>query len=480
MCPTSEFLQSPPKSAFKRLILETPLYQHLLLTMSSILELTDQECEKGQLTQRPPIPYVTPKAETVLKASRETVKMKTSEGEVKMAVLGDNPGPEEYLQHLNSFLRMLSRKKWDDELTKLTKAVLAALARVRKLARTPSDEVEPQTTARLALWEAGEVEVKKAVADEALKVGLVYDLFRKTLKEDPELQWDRIVDDMHAKDPWKDLRGIEHNGLRRKSVASLWDCIDFHKLTVFSVDAAERQRFYMLCNLKKPAKSSIRSHVTRMETLNKYLGLLPTIKNSPHAVASTELGNVPFNETTLASIVLSHLPVAWRTQYALIRVLVPESPRASLVDFENIEKLLAEKANEAARANKAKVATALNRANEHVPRKGKREHGGGPSKGAPKKGRTAKYCKWCKAVDGPFTTHNTDECRRFNKDGSQKVFNKPSDSAKKPWKKPGNGNSDQISHLTEEMDKLKKKLKKSQKRGKKRSRDSSDSDSDSD
>ena len=34
----------------------------------------------------------------------------------------------------------------------------------------------------------------------------------------------------------------------------------------------------------------------RMKTLNKYLGMLPTIKNSPMAVASTELGNVPFNE----------------------------------------------------------------------------------------------------------------------------------------------------------------------------------------
>ncbi len=46
-------------------------------------KLTDQECEKGQLTQRPPIPYATPKAEIILKASRETIKMKTSEGEVK-------------------------------------------------------------------------------------------------------------------------------------------------------------------------------------------------------------------------------------------------------------------------------------------------------------------------------------------------------------------------------------------------------------
>jgi len=84
-------------------------------------------------------------------------------------------------------------------------------------------------------------------------VGLVYDLFRKTLKEDPELQWDCIVEDMHAKDPWEDLWGAKHDGLRRKSVKSLSDCIDFHKLTVYSVDAAERQRFYMMCNLKKPA-----------------------------------------------------------------------------------------------------------------------------------------------------------------------------------------------------------------------------------
>jgi hypothetical protein len=212
-----------------------------------------------------------------------------------------------------------------------------------------------------------------------------------------------------------------------------------------------------------------------METLNKYLGLLPMIKNSPQAVASTELGNVPFNMMTLASIILNHLPVAWRTQYALTHTLVPESPRAILLDLENIEKLFVEKTNEAAQANKAKVTTALKGAGEHVPRKGKRVHGGGSNNGTPKKGRTIKYCKWCRGVDGPFMTHNTDECRRFNKDGSQKDRpTKPFDSSKKPaWKKPSGGESSQ-------MTKLKKKLKKSKKHSKKRARDSSDSDSDSD
>jgi hypothetical protein len=217
-----------------------------------------------------------------------------------------------------------------------------------------------------------------------------------------------------------------------------------------------------------------------METLNKYLEQLPTIKNSPQAVASTEYDNVPFNESTLASIILSHLPVAWRNQYNLTHTIVPESPRAILLDLENLEKVFAERSNEAAQANKAKVAAAAKSAGDRVPRKGKRAHGGGPDKGNPKKGRTDKFCKWCKAVDGPFTTHNTTECCRFNKDdGSQKDrLTKPFDSTKKPWKKPGNGNSDQISHLTEEMAKLKKRLKKSKKH-KKRARDSSDSDSDS-
>jgi hypothetical protein len=163
----------------------------------------------------------------------------------------------------------------------------------------------------------------------------------------------------------------------------------------------------------------------------------------------------------------------------LTHTIVPKSPRAILFHLENLEKVFAERSNEAARANKAKVAAATKSAGDHVPRKGKRVHGGGPDKGNPKKGSTGKFCKHCKAIDRPFTTHNTTECRRFNKDGSQKDRpTKPFDSAKKPWKKPGSRNSDQISHLTKEMIKLKKKLKKSKKH-KKRARDSLDSDSDS-
>ena len=116
---------------------------------------------------------------------------------------------------------------------------------------------------------------------------------------------------MHIKTPWEDIKGVKQHGLRGILLQSLTDCIKFHKLTVFTVNAAIRLKYYLMCSIKKPMRWTIRQHINRMETLNKYLGMLPTIKNSPLAAASMEMGNFPFTEATHA--ILRHLPVAWGT-----------------------------------------------------------------------------------------------------------------------------------------------------------------------
>ncbi len=51
-------------------------------------------------------------------------------------------------------------------------------------------------------------------------------------------------------------------------------------------------------------------------------------------------------------------PIAWRNQYNLTHMSIPEYPRTMLPDLENIKKVFVEKYNEKAKANKAKVATA--------------------------------------------------------------------------------------------------------------------------
>jgi len=177
--------------------------------------------------------------------------------------------------------------------------------------------------------------------------------------------------------------------------------------------------------------------------------MLPMIKNSLLAVTSTECRNIPFTEATHVSIILSQLPLAWRNQYNLTHQTVPELPRAMLQDLETIEKVIAERYNDKAQTNKARATTAPKANEQCVPKK---RRGKGSEGGTRRKGRSTKYCKWCKAVDGSFTTHDTSECRRFSKDVSQK--DKPTksfESGKKPWKKPGTGDSDQVAYLTERL-----------------------------
>jgi len=83
------------------------------------------------------------------------------------------------------------------------------------------------------------------------------------------------------------------------------------------------------------------------------VGLIPTIKNSPLAIASTKLGNIHCNEATLASVILilASLPPAWRNQYSFTHSTVPKSPRAMIDSLESIKTLFVKKGHEKARAN---------------------------------------------------------------------------------------------------------------------------------
>jgi hypothetical protein len=440
--------------------------------------LSNADCKKGQVTQWPPIPYAVSKNGLLMRTSPETVKIKMPEGESKQSLLGDGVDGEEYVKHLMSFFHFMEKRGYEADLEAASKVTLGLTTALKKLAKAQHGEKDPAKSKRLTRVEAAKVMLISAKVAESTLACLAYDLFCKLLRDEHKIQWDQIVTDMHTKKPWEDIKGVKHNSLRRKSQQSLTDCIEFHKLMVFTVDTAKRLRYYLMCSIKKPVRWTICMHISRMEVLNKYLGILPTIQNSPLVVATTEMGNVPFTEATHGSIILSHLPVGWRNWYDLTHKTVPELPCAMLQDLEIIEKLFVEKYNEKAGANKAKAATAPKMA-ERVPKKC--AHGGGSNRGAPKKGRSAKYCKWCKNANGPYTTHNTIKCRKFEKDGTPKDKPvKPFDSAKKHWKKTGSGDSSEIAYLTEKMAKLKKKLKKTKKHGKKHACDSSDSDSDSD
>jgi hypothetical protein len=162
-----------------------------------------------------------------------------------------------------------------------SKFTLSATTALKKLAKAQIGEKDPAKAKRLTKAKAAKVRLINAKVAESTLACLAYDLFRKLLRDEPEIQWDRIMTDMHTKNPWENIKGVKHNSLCRKLQQSLTDCIEFHKLTVFTVDAAERLRYYLMCSVKKPVRWTICMHICRMEVLNKYLGFSLPSRTAP-------------------------------------------------------------------------------------------------------------------------------------------------------------------------------------------------------
>ena len=123
-----------------------PLCQHYyLLKMSmvpSIVELTDAECEKGQVTPQPPILYAKSKAGLLVQASRDTIKLNTLEGESKQGLLGNNLDAEEFILHFSFFTRHLEKTGVEDKLKKATELAESLTASLKKLLHAPVKEKE--------------------------------------------------------------------------------------------------------------------------------------------------------------------------------------------------------------------------------------------------------------------------------------------------------------------------------------------------
>ncbi len=169
----------------------TPLCQHLLLSMSSpptSQELSDAECKKGQVTQWPPVQYAVSKNGLLLSTSRETIKIKMPEGESKQTLLGDGADREEYVKHLMSFTRFMEKKGYMADLEAASKVTLSATTALKKLVKAQTGEKDPAKAKRLTKVEAAKVRLINAKVTESTLACLAYDLFRKLLRDEPEIQ----------------------------------------------------------------------------------------------------------------------------------------------------------------------------------------------------------------------------------------------------------------------------------------------------
>ena len=447
--------------------------------------LKDHECEKGNLSHRPPIPYVPPTDLLPATSKIETIKIKVSDGSTVNMKIFSIGSPEEYLSHIVAVLHLIDRKGLREqsktfygEMRNATAALQALKKRIAESKDEANDEASEEESEADKVEQTQSQDIFKEAKSKYVKaIEATYEVMRTLLAGDPLTQWDRIVKEMHEGDSWAGPDGKEHEGSRLKCSKAFSDCLELHKLTVFSPDAAERQRYYIQQGIRKPQRASVRQFIQRMQQLSGYLEFLPTLKNSSRAVATTKKGNIPFEAADLASVILAALPLSWQNQYNLTHSTVPESPRVLTPELENIERVMKERDGEKQKSkDKAAVAS---------PTKGKPNKGspkGGSFKTAPKKAKTEKYCQRCKTHGGAHNTHNTSECRRYDKDGKPTgQFGSKSSEKHKPFKKGGEKG---LAYMTSMLEAIAKGQKKAAKKGKKRKKrdyrdDSSSSSSDS-
>jgi hypothetical protein len=144
----------------------------------------------------------------------------------------------------------------------------------------------------------------------------MYKQLRNLLPGDAQSQRDCVCHKMHKHDSWAGVNNQVTKGRCPRTWMSFRDCLELHKLTVFSADAAKRQQFYIQQAVRKPQRATVQKHISQMGVLNDYVRHISTLKDSPKAVPTTKKGNI-FGKADLAAIVLVSVLMLWQNQYNL-------------------------------------------------------------------------------------------------------------------------------------------------------------------
>ncbi len=137
----------------------------------------------------------------------------------------------------------------------------------------------------------------------------MFTFYSNLLSPESKYSWNKIVGKQTERDPYVNLQGDSLEGPRGMSCKSFNNCVMFHLLTAFPINAAEQEMYYISNVLKKPQRIKVCQFVQRVEQLNAYIAQMPCFYYSPNANASTKPENVLFTEAELGAHVLRMCPI---------------------------------------------------------------------------------------------------------------------------------------------------------------------------
>jgi hypothetical protein len=88
-------------------------------------------------------------------------------------------------------------------------------------------------------------------------IAKVYKQLRNLLSGNLQSQWDHVCCKMHERDSWTEANGQVTKRRHPQTWMSFQDCLELHKITVFSAGVAKGQRFYIQQAVRKPQRATV-------------------------------------------------------------------------------------------------------------------------------------------------------------------------------------------------------------------------------
>jgi hypothetical protein len=146
-----------------------------------------------------------------------------------------------------------SSKRKLKKLAKAKEAAKEALAKTQKTDPEAKEAVEASAATEDSMKAGFQVDLEKAMQAQETAQGamiaaatLMFTFYSNLLSPKSKYAWNKIVDEQTESNPCVNLQGVSLEGPRGMSWELFNDCVMFHLLTAFPINAAEQEKYYIL------------------------------------------------------------------------------------------------------------------------------------------------------------------------------------------------------------------------------------------
>jgi hypothetical protein len=93
----------------------------------------------------------------------------------------------------------------------------------------------------------------------------MFAFYTNLLSVEAKYAWNKIIEEQMEANLYVDLQGVSQKGPRGVSCQSYDNCVMFHLLTVFPINAAEQENYHITNALKNPQHVNVHQFVRHVE-----------------------------------------------------------------------------------------------------------------------------------------------------------------------------------------------------------------------